>query len=178
MLREQKQPSDFFIYDKPLQDMGMSSEQKRFSDMRFLNGKNFIHGERSQGDQQAQQRMMQNIMTAHHLDPNAPAGDIPFTEPPIEALVDKVLSGEMPKGKLGEDADRIINEVLDRRSTKPVPTIQVNPENFKLPGEFPGTVEQFDELYSDEREKEFNETGSLEIPVIPFLQSFIESRKG
>ena len=172
MLREQKQPSDFFIYDNSPQDMGMSSEQKRFSDVRFLNGKKFIHGERSLGDLQAQQRMMQNIMTAHHVDPNAPAGDIPFTEPPIDALVDKVLSGEMPKGDLGEDADRIKNEVLDRRSTKPVPT------NFKMPGEFPGTIEQFDELYSDEREKEFNETGSLEIPVIPFLHSFIESRKG
>ena len=43
-----------------------SSEFKRFQDMRGMNGMQFNSGERSQGDQEAQQRMMQNMMTAHH----------------------------------------------------------------------------------------------------------------
>ena len=82
-----------------------SSEFKRYQDMVGLNGKQFDSGERSQGDQEAQQRMMQNMMTAHHLDPNAPAGDIPFTEPSLEDLVEMVRQGKIGKEVLGPDAD-------------------------------------------------------------------------
>ena len=82
-----------------------SSEFKRFQDMRGMNGMQFDSGERSQGDQEAQQRMMQNMMTAHHLDPNAPAGDIPFTEPSLEDLVEMVRQGKIGKEVLGPDAD-------------------------------------------------------------------------
>ena len=78
---------------------------------------------------------------AHHINPNAPAGgeniEVPsthFTEPSMEQLVDLIESGEADKSILGENADRIINEVNQRR-------------NFKLPGEYPGTVEEFDNYY-------------------------------
>ena len=95
--------------------------------------------------------------------PNAAAGDIPFTEPSIEDLVDMVESGKMDKGLLGKDADRIINEVNQRR-------------NFKLPGEFPGSVEEFDKKYNLDNEEVPN---FMEIPVVPFEgdkeQAFLKS---
>ena len=82
-----------------------SSEFKRYQDMVGLNGKQFNNGEASQGDQEAKQRLMQNMMTAHHLDPNAPAGDIPFTEPSLEDLVEMVRQGKVGKEFLGPEAD-------------------------------------------------------------------------
>ena len=82
-----------------------SSEFKRYQDMVGMNGMQFNSGERSQGDQEAKQRLMQNMMTAHHLDPNAPAGDIPFTEPSLEDLVEMVRQGKIGKEVLGPDAD-------------------------------------------------------------------------
>ena len=82
-----------------------SSEFKRYQDMVGMNGMQFNSGERSQGDQEAKQRLMQNMMTAHHLDPNAPAGDIPFTEPSLEDLVEMVRQGKVGKEVLGPDAD-------------------------------------------------------------------------
>ena len=78
-----------------------SSEFKRYRDMVGLNGKQFNNGVASQGDQEAKQRLMQNMMTAHHLDPNAPAGDIPFTEPSLEDLVEMVRQGKIGKEVLG-----------------------------------------------------------------------------
>ena len=113
---------------------------------------------------------------AHHIDPNAPAGgeniEVPsthFTEPSMEQLVDLIESGEADKSILGEDADRIINEVNTRR-------------NFKLPGEFPGSVEEFDKKYNLNNEKV---PDFMEIPVVPyegdkeqaFLKSFTKSMK-
>ena len=97
---------------------------------------------------------------AHHINPNAPAGGEPFevpsthfTEPTMEQLVDKIESGEADKSILGEDADRIIKEINQKR-------------NFKLPGEFPGSVEEFNKTYGlDERE---DVPDFMEIPVIPF----------
>ena len=113
---------------------------------------------------------------AHHIDPNAPAGgeniEVPsthFTEPTMEQLVDLIESGEADKSILGENADKIINEVNTRR-------------NFKLPGEFPGSVEEFDKKYNlnNEEVPDF-----MEIPVVPyegdkeqaFLKSFTKSMK-
>jgi len=110
-----------------------SSEFKRLQDMRSMNGMQFNSGERSQGDQEAQQRMMQNVMTAHHLNPNAPAGDIPFTEPSFEDIVEMVREGKLGKEVLGDDADMILQY---------------------------GTPLQ--------RQQQFEGTGSLEIPVMPY----------
>ena len=96
---------------------------------------------------------------AHHINPNAPAGgeniEVPsthFTEPSMEQLVDLIESGEADKSILGENADKIINEVNTRR-------------NFKLPGEFPGSVEEFDKKYNlnNEEVPDF-----MEIPVVPY----------
>jgi len=106
---------------------------------------------------------------AHHINPNAPAGgeniEVPsthFTEPTIEQLVDLIESGEADKSILGEDADRIINEVNTRR-------------NFKLPGEFPGSVEEFDKKYNlnNEEVPDF-----MEIPVEPFAPEKKDPREG
>ena len=47
-------------------------------------------------------------MIAHHLDPNAPAGDIPFTEPSLEDLVEMVREGKVGKEVLGDDADTML----------------------------------------------------------------------
>ena len=41
----------------------MDSEEERFKKMQMLNGNTFDNGERSQGDQEAEQRMIQNKTT-------------------------------------------------------------------------------------------------------------------
>jgi len=83
-----------------------------------------------------------NNMIAHHLDPNAPAGDIPFTEPSLEDLVEMVKEGKLGKEVLGDDADIMLQY---------------------------GTPSQ--------RRKQLEDTGSLEIPVIPFQsgKQFLDS---
>ena len=80
-----------------------SSEFKRFQDMRGMNGMQFNSGERSQGDQEAQQRMMQNMMTAHHT--GGGVGLDGFKEPSLEDLVEMVREGKIGKEVLGPDAD-------------------------------------------------------------------------
>ena len=81
-------------------------------------------------------------MIAHHLDPNAPAGDIPFTNPSLEDLVEMVKEGKLGKEVLGDDADIMLQY---------------------------GTPAQ--------RRKQLEDTGSLEIPVIPFQsgKEFLDS---
>ena len=120
---------------------GMDGEQKRLSDMRGMNGMQFNSGERSQGDQEAQQRMMQNMMTAHHTG-GGPGLD-GFKEPSLEDLVEMVRQGKVGKEVLGPDADIFLQY---------------------------GTPSQ--------REQQLEDTGSLEIPVLPFLQSFINKNMG
>ena len=83
--------------------MPSSSEFKRFQDMRGMNGMKFMSGERSQGDQEAQQRMMQNMMTAHHT--GGGTGLDGFKEPSLEDLVEMVKQGKVGKEVLGPDAD-------------------------------------------------------------------------
>ena len=94
-----------------------------------------------QGDQEAKQRLMQNMMTAHHT--GGGVGLDGFKEPSLEDLVEMVRQGKVGKEVLGDRADEFLEY---------------------------GTPSQ--------REKQLEETGSLEIPVQPFLQSFIEERKG
>ena len=118
--------------------------------MKAMNGTTDSNGMPSQGDQELNQRVMQNTMTAHHTGDGI--GLDGFKEPSLEDLVDMVESGKMDKELLGEDADRIIKEVNQRR-------------NFKLPGEFPGSVEEFDKKYNL-KEKEV--PSFMEIPVEPY----------
>ena len=107
-----------------------SSEFKRYQDMVGMNGMQFNSGERSQGDQEAKQRMMQNMMTAHHT--GGGVGLDGFKEPSLEDLVEMVRQGKIGKEVLGDRADEFLEY---------------------------GTPNQ--------REKQLEETGSLEIPVIP-----------
>ena len=111
----------------------MNTQEKYASLMKKMNGTMDANGMPSQGDQELNQKVMQNTMTAHHLDPNAPAGDIPFTEPSLEDLVEMVRQGKVGKEVLGDDADILLQY---------------------------GTPSQ--------REKKLKDTGSLEIPTVPF----------
>tara|TARA_R100001015_G_C4566089_1_gene125018 strand:- start:231 stop:644 length:414 start_codon:yes stop_codon:yes gene_type:complete len=119
-------------------------------------------------------------MLAHHINPNAGAGvENPFAEPSIEQIVEMIESGEAPKDILGESADRIIKEVNERRSRT-----KINPTDYKMPGEFPGTKEEFNKKYGDEGVD--TRPNFMEIPVIPFtgenkddltfLQSFMKNK--
>ena len=118
-----------------------SSEFKRYQDMVGLNGKQFDSGVASQGDQEAKQRLMQNMMTAHHT--GGGVGLDGFKEPSLEDLVEMVREGKLGKEVLGDRADEFLEY---------------------------GTPSQ--------REKQLEDTGSLEIPVLPFLQSFINKNMG
>ena len=80
-----------------------ASEIRRYQDMRNMNGMQFNSGEASQGDQEAKQRMMQNMMTAHHTG-GGPGLD-GFKEPSLEDLVEMVREGKVGKEVLGDDAD-------------------------------------------------------------------------
>ena len=80
-----------------------SSEFKRYQDMVGMNGMRFNSGERSQGDQEAKQRLMQNTMTAHHT--GGGVGLDGFKEPSLEDLVEMVKQGKVGKEVLGPDAD-------------------------------------------------------------------------
>ena len=115
-----------------------SSEFKRFQDMRGMNGMQFNSGERSQGDQEAQQRMMQNMMTAHHT--GGGVGLDGFKEPSLEDLVEMVRQGKVGKEVLGPEADIFLQY---------------------------GTPSQ--------REQQLEDTGSLEIPVMPNVR---DTREG
>ena len=115
-----------------------SSEFKRYQDMVGLNGKKFDSGVASQGDQEAKQRLMQNMMTAHHT--GGGVGLDGFKEPSLEDLVEMVREGKVGKEVLGDDADVLLQY---------------------------GTPSQ--------REKQLENTGSLEIPVIPNVR---DTREG
>ena len=106
--------------------------------MKSMNGTTDSNGMPSQGDQELNQRTMQNMLTAHHINPEAGAGIgiEGFTEPSLEDLVKMVKEGKIEKSVLGEDADLLLQE-------------QTNTDDAK-------------------RRADFEATGSLEIPVEPF----------
>ena len=109
--------------------------------MKNMNGTKDVNGMPSQGDQELNQRLMQNMMTAHHT--GGGVGLDGFKEPSLEDLVEMVRQGKVGKEVLGDDADVLLQY---------------------------GTPSQ--------REKKLEDTGSLEIPVLPFLQSFIDKNVG
>ena len=124
----------------------MNTQEKYSGFMKKLNGNAFNNpsmgsfSNRSIGDQELDQRTMQNLRTsqmlqAHHINPEAGegAGMDGFTEPSLEDLVDMVKEGKIDKSVLGDRADEMLQY---------------------------GTPSQ--------REKKLEETGSLEIPVVPF----------
>ena len=119
----------------------MNTQEKYSGFMKKLNGNAFNNpsmgslSNRSIGDQELDQRTMQNMLTAHHINPEAGegAGMDGFTEPSLEDLVDMVKEGKIDKSVLGDRADEMLQY---------------------------GTPSQ--------REQKLEETGSLEIPVVPF----------
>ena len=124
----------------------MNTQEKYSGFMKKLNGNAFNNpsmgslSNRSIGDQELDQRTMQNLRTsrmlqAHHINPEAGegAGMDGFTEPSLEDLVDMVKEGKIDKSVLGDRADEMLQY---------------------------GTPSQ--------REQKLEETGSLEIPVVPF----------
>jgi len=124
----------------------MNTQEKYRGFMKKLNGNTFNNpsmgsfSNRSVGDQELDQRTMQNLRTsqmlkAHHINPEAGggAGMDGFTEPSLEDLVKMVKEGKIDKSVLGDRADEMLEY---------------------------GTPSQ--------REKQLEETGSLEIPVVPF----------
>ena len=113
-----------------------------------------------------------NKFLAHHINPNAGTGvNNPFAEPSMEQIVDMIMSGEADKSILGENADQIINDVNSRRNKT-----QINPTNFKMPGEFLGTLEEFNQKYGEKNEMD-NRPNYMEIPVIPFDPNKKENSK-
>ena len=58
------------------------------------------------------------MLQAHHINPEAPAGDIPFTEPSLEDLVEMVKEGKLEKDVLGDRADEFsIRHTKSKRKT-------------------------------------------------------------
>ena len=125
----------------------MNTQEKYTQLMKSMNGDRFNNpsigslSDKSIGDQEQNQRMMQNTMTAHHT--GGGVGLDGFKEPSLEDLVEMVKEGKVGKEVLGDDADSLLQY---------------------------GTPSQ--------REKKLEDTGSLEIPVMPFLQSFIDKNIG
>lgn len=116
----------------------MKFVQEYANKMKSMNGTDDANGFRSQGDQELDQRTMQNMLTAHHINPEAGAGIgmDGFTEPSLEDLVKMVKEGKIEKSVLGDDADLLLQESENEAEAK--------------------------------RRADFEATGSLEIPVVPF----------
>jgi hypothetical protein len=108
------------------------------SKMKSMNGTTDSNGMPSQGDQELNQRTTQNMLTAHHINPEAGDGIglDGFKEPPLEALIQMVKEGKIEKSVLGEDADLLLQESTNKDEAK--------------------------------RRADFEATGSLEIPVEPY----------
>ena len=115
----------------------MNTQEKYTSLMKSMNGDRFNNpsigslSDKSIGDQEQNQRMMQNTMTAHHT--GGGIGLDGFGDITLEGMIQLVKEGKLDKNVLGEDADILLQY---------------------------GTPSQ--------REKQLEETGSLEIPVMPY----------
>ena len=115
----------------------MNTQEKYTQLMKSMNGDRFNNpsigslSDKSIGDQEQNQRMMQNTMTAHHT--GGGIGLDGFGDITLEGMIQLVKEGKLDKNVLGEDADILLQY---------------------------GTPSQ--------REKQLKDTGSLEIPVMPY----------
>ncbi len=122
----------------------MNTQEKYIGLMKKMNGTKFSNpsigslSNDSIGDKEQNQRLMQNMMTAHHT--GGGVGLDGFKEPSLEDLVEMVKAGKVGKEVLGPDADIMLQY---------------------------GTPSQ--------REKQLEDTGSLEIPVMPKVR---DTREG
>ena len=118
----------------------MNTQEKYIGLMKRMNGTKFSNpsigslSNDSIGDKEQNQRLMQNMMTAHHT--GGGIGLDGFKEPSLEDLVEMVREGKVGKEVLGDRADEFL--------------------------EF-GTPSQ--------REKQLEDTGSLEIPIRRFIEA-------
>ena len=104
---------------------------KRMNGTKFSNPSIGSLSNDSIGDKEQNQRLMQNMMTAHHT--GGGVGLDGFKEPSLEDLVEVVRQGKVGKEVLGPEADIFLQY---------------------------GTPSQ--------REQQLKDTGSLEIPVMPY----------
>ena len=115
----------------------MNTQEKYTQLMKSMNGDRFNNpsigslSDKSIGDQEQNQRMMQNTMTAHHT--GGGIGLDGFGDITLEGMIQLVKEGKLDKNVLGEDADILLQY---------------------------GTPSQ--------REQKLKDTGSLEIPVMPY----------
>ena len=115
----------------------MNTQEKYTQLMKSMNGDKFNNpsigslSDKSIGDQEQNQRMMQNTMTAHHT--GGGIGLDGFGDITLEGMVELVKQGKLNKNVLGPDADIYLKY---------------------------GTPSQ--------REQQLEDTGSLEIPVMPY----------
>ena len=122
----------------------MNTQEKYIGLMKRMNGTKFSNpsigslSNDSIGDKEQNQRLMQNMMAAHHT--GGGVGLDGFKEPSLEDLVEMVKAGKVGKEVLGPDADIMLQY---------------------------GTPSQ--------REKQLEDTGSLEIPVMPKVR---DTREG
>ena len=90
----------------------MNTQEKYIGLMKRLNGTQFNNpsigslSNDSIGDKEQNQRLMQNMMTAHHT--GGGVGLDGFKEPSLEDLVEMVREGKVDKEVLGDDADIIL----------------------------------------------------------------------
>jgi len=140
-----KEFKDRFLIDNRLKDpferdlapFGEDAEEDRFKKMQMLNGNKFENGERSQGDQEAEQRMVQNKKTGL-----------------LQKFVDKIKEGfSEVKAGLGENP---FNKALEKEfGTEDQPKFGgkdgvmyngqfVHPDFYKLIMNRPDLKERFD----------------------------------
>ena len=90
----------------------MNTQEKYIGLMKRLNGTKFTNpsigslSDDSIGDKEQNQRLMQNMMTAHHT--GGGIGLDGFKEPSLEDLVEMVREGKVGKEVLGDDADSLL----------------------------------------------------------------------
>ena len=84
----------------------MNTQEKYTSLMKKMNGTMDANGKPSQGDQELNQKLMQNNMTAHHT--GGGVGLDGFKEPSLEDLVEMVRQGKLGKEVLGDRADEFL----------------------------------------------------------------------
>ena len=90
----------------------MNTQEKYTQLMKSMNGDRFNNpsigslSDKSIGDQEQNQRMMQNTMTAHHT--GGGIGLDGFGDITLEGMIQLVKEGKLNKNVLGEDADILL----------------------------------------------------------------------
>ena len=89
--------------------------------MKGMNGTADANGMPSQGDQELNQRLMQNTMTAHHTGDGM--GLDGFKDITLEGMIDLVKEGKLEKEVLGDNADELLRNSNKQTGTMEIPVI-------------------------------------------------------